>query len=196
MPSMFDEIYAKNLWGIGSGGGADPTNLGPYLIYLQKFLSDNNIKTIIDVGCGDWQHMSKIDLTNINYIGVDCVSSVINNNLAKYTKDNIKFILGNFVDMDLPSADLLICKDVFQHLPNNIILQFLPQLAKFKHCLIINDTGGNNRLITGVDKNYAGLDCQAPPFNLVGNIVLEMNVCCVTKRVLYLKNETTIKISD
>lgn len=183
---MFDEIYARDLWWRGSGGGADPSNIGPYLEYLRGFLAANEVKSVVDVGCGDWRYMSTVDLNGIRYLGVDCVAAVVEANTKKHAKANVEFVHGDATEMDLPPADLLICKDVFQHLPNEVILGFLPQLGKFRHCLIINDVGGNDRVISGADNNYAGLDCQQPPFNLAGQVVLEMQVCCVTKRVLHV----------
>lgn len=184
--SVFKEIYDKSLWGVGSGGGADPANLGTYLPYLQNFITQKRICSIVDVGCGDWQYMSRVDLTAVRYLGIDCVPSVIEANRVKYAKENVAFQCGDFLTLDLPSADLLICKDVLQHTSNQDILSFLPQLRKFKHCLLINDVGGNRREIAGVDRNYAGLDLQAPPFSLKGEVVLELLVCCVTKRVLHV----------
>jgi hypothetical protein len=54
---IFTEIYNKNLWNGGSGPGSNPENILTYITFLQKFLHSNNITSILDLGCGDWQYM-------------------------------------------------------------------------------------------------------------------------------------------
>jgi hypothetical protein len=93
--------------------------------------------------------------------------------------------------MNLPSADLLICKDVLQHLPNEDILLLLPQLKKFKHCLLINDV--NPMSLTSDNPNcslvgYRHLDLTKPPFNLSGQKILTFISVSFTKQILYIKN--------
>lgn len=74
----------------------------------------------MDVGCGDWQFSQAIDWGTIKYIGYDIVKQVVKANRKKFGTRLISFIHGNGVQCDLPMADLLICKDVLQHLPNEI----------------------------------------------------------------------------
>ena len=46
---------------------------------------------------------------------------------------------GNALEMTLPSADLLILKDVMQHWLPEEILGFLPQLDRYRYALVTND---------------------------------------------------------
>ena len=66
---VFDAIYKYNLWIFGSGSGSLAINNKPYIKYLKNFLKNNNIKTVVDIGCGDWQISENIDWTNIKYLG-------------------------------------------------------------------------------------------------------------------------------
>lgn len=80
---VFNEIYQKNLWGHGSGPGSIPQNTEPYRWYLHNFIRANGIRSVLDVGCGDWQISSLMDWNGIDYVGVD-VSSVVLNNTKKF----------------------------------------------------------------------------------------------------------------
>ena len=43
-----------------SGGGSDlDYNKDTYVPFLKKFIVDNNIKNIVDLGCGDFEVSSK-----------------------------------------------------------------------------------------------------------------------------------------
>lgn len=180
----FDKIYEEKLWGANeenegfSGGGSLLENVRPYYNYLKKFLQEHDIKSVVDVGCGDWTFSKHVDWSGIQYTGVDVVGAVIEKNKAKYGADNIHFIHGNFLETDLPSADLLICKHVLQHMPNEDIFDFIELLPNYKHCLVLNamPIGQVNVDHQVTDKfpfwEDRGIDLTLPPFNVIGNHVL------------------------
>ena len=88
---------------------------------------------------------------------------------------NIKFVLydGDFDRIE--PADLLICKDVLQHLPNSYIQKFLQILPKFKFALITNDIDElhpeNNNVDLPVAGGFRTLDLTKEPFNFKGALV-------------------------
>ena len=59
---VFTKIYDQNLWYAGSGYGSNPAQAEPYLEKLQGFFDNHEFKTIIDLGCGDWRLMERIDI--------------------------------------------------------------------------------------------------------------------------------------
>ena len=141
--AVFSKIYSYNIWGKGSGIGSDPENAKPYLKLLQQYINDDRIHTIVDLGCGDWQIMSNINIPdNKAYKGYDVVSSVQQANIKKFAKPNIQF----YIIQDLEYfkrkkvyGDLLIVKDVLQHWPNKEINYFFKNiLPNFKYALITN----------------------------------------------------------
>lgn len=138
----FTNIYDNNIWGEGSGGGSSIESTVLYREYLQKFLKEKNIKSIIDYGCGDWQSSHLINFDDIEYLGIDCVDSVIDNNIIKYSKDNIKFkTLYQLEDFFDYKADLLILKDIIQHWTNQEVDYFLPNVIhNFKYVLFNNSS--------------------------------------------------------
>lgn len=135
----FTKIYDTNEWG-GSGGGSFPQNTIEYREILDKFIRSNNIKTVYDFGCGDWQFTKLIDWSNVDYTGVDCVKSLIDNHNEKYKTDNINFIhMLNFKDFFDVKGDMVILKDVLQHWRNDEIILFLDNIkSNFKYVWICN----------------------------------------------------------
>ena len=77
--STFSEIYDKNVWGEGSGASG-PIETRPYMEMLAAFLRNNEITSVVDVGCGDWKFSREMDWTGIRYRGFDVVESVIEAN--------------------------------------------------------------------------------------------------------------------
>ena len=182
---IFTHIYQKAIWGKNtdgkgsSGGGSLERATVQYRDFLQHFLKEKKIKTVVDAGCGDWQFSRLVDWSGIEYIGYDIVGSVIENNIKKYGSSALIFIHGNFLSIDLPSADLLLCKHVLQHLTNADIISFLPQLKKYKYCLITNQV--NPRTLSGSNKDIrAGggrkLDLTKSPFYLDGQKALNYDI--------------------
>lgn len=191
----FTEIYDKAVWGINedgeghSGGGSTQTNTVVYRKYLQKFLKDHNIKTVVDIGCGDWEFSKLLKWDGINYIGYDVVKSVIEKADSQHGSNHIHFVHANFLNEDLPEADLLICKDVLQHLNQDEIVRFLPQLKKYKHCLITNDYKPESFKNKGSHKRDAFINLKKPPFNIKGENVLKYKCIGYDKMVFHIENK-------
>jgi 2-polyprenyl-3-methyl-5-hydroxy-6-metoxy-1,4-benzoquinol methylase len=112
----FSEIYRNNVWGKGSGIGSEPSATADYIAMLQAFLREHDIKTVVDFGCGDWQFSKLIDWSGVRYQGFDIVPSVIEANQREHAAANISFHVAH-PGAQLPTADLVVCKDVLQHLP-------------------------------------------------------------------------------
>ena len=74
--------------------------------------------------------------------------------------------------VDLPKADLLISKDVLQHLRNGDIVELSKQFPKYKHCLITNDVDPSSNTSSNMDIAHIGeyrtLDLTHYPFNMAG----------------------------
>ena len=189
----FAHIYENKLWGDQlSGEGAVPENTQLYRLFLQQFLKDHQIQNVVEIGPGDWAIGSMMDWKGIRYQGIDIYKQLVERNQMAYGSSTITFTHGNGLRMDLQTADLLLCKDVLQHLPNHEIQSFLPQLKKFKHCLIVNDvdvmtlTSENPECSFG---DHRRLDLTKPPFNVTGQKILTFTCGGVTKQVLYIKGE-------
>ncbi len=194
----FDEIYRDATWGkntegvghSGTGSTAHATLL--YRTFLQQFLTDRKITSVVDAGCGDWEFSQMLDWTGIDYKGYDIVESVVKANTERFAKPNIQFFHADIVETELPAADLLISKHVLQHLPNSAVEKFLRQLRKYRHVLLIN--GVDPRTLSGNNMDigpggYRLLDVTQPPFNVEGIKVLTyQDSAKAMHQVLYIFN--------
>jgi trans-aconitate methyltransferase len=181
----FERIYREKMWGANdenegsSGGGSTFENARPYYEYLTRFLQEHKIKSVVDLGCGDWMLSKYIDWTDIDYTGYDVVESVIDKNIQKYGSDTIRFINANFLNAEVPAADLLICKHVLQHIPNKDVFRFIKLLPKYKHCLILNAMPvGQKNIDHPIMREFPfwddrGIDLTLPPFSIKGKHVLK-----------------------
>lgn len=176
--AVFEHIYEAGVWGTNdagegtSGSGSTLESTAVYRAFLQAFMKEHDIHSVVDAGCGDWEFSSKIDWRGIDYKGFDIAHQVVEHDKKLYTKPNIHFFEADIVETDLPKADLLISKHVLQHLPNASVKKFLEkQLPKYKHVLIMSGVhhvtfaGENTDISPG---GYRTLDLTAPPFNVVG----------------------------
>lgn len=173
MRSRFEEIYATDEWGQGSGEGSFPVHTRGYIRFLQRYIKQHNIKSVVDLGCGDWQFSQFIDWSRVEYQGFDLVAPVIEKNRECFGANNIKFHHYDGDFSELPEADLLIAKDVLQHWSNETVLEFLPQLERYPHALITNCV--NPTAITDnqniADGGFRYLDLMRSPFNLEARLV-------------------------
>lgn len=165
---VFQKIYQNHVWqGLSkSGPGSDPHKSMPYLQALQRLINDSNlnIRTIIDLGCGDWSLSSRIKWEVDSYIGVEIVPELVNHLNQNFSANHISFLCADFIEDKLPTADLLIIKDALQHLPNNSILKFLNQvLPKYRLALITNVGIFNSNIQTG---DWRPIRLLEDPFSL------------------------------
>ncbi len=174
--SIFSAIYEHDVWDGGSGPGSRLENIQPYAQFLRSFLNEHGIQSVVDCGCGDWQSTRYLDWTGIAYTGIDIVPTVVEANQNQFATQTVRFICDNFCTMDLPSADLAICKDALQHLPDAQVQKFLQQLYKFRYVLITNDLGDNqsrDSVLIANPYHFARLDVTLPPFSLPASVVCE-----------------------
>jgi len=165
--------WAKNAEGKGtSGTGSTLDVTREYRAYIEEFIKKHHVKSVVDAGCGDWEFSSATDWNHARYLGVDISSDVIDVVKKKYQKDNVSFTVGDVTD-SLPPADLLLCKDVLQHLPNQLIIKFIKnnlKKGKYKWAIITDDRGGDNSDIKAGE--YRLIDLRARPFKVKGLIDL------------------------
>lgn len=194
---VFTQIYDNATWGKNaagegfSGGGSLLNNCHVYIEYLEQFMASHNIKTVVDAGCGDWEFARYMNWSDINYIGYDVVGHVIEKNTRKYGAPNIRFVHANCITEDLPPADLLLCKHVLQHLTNEDILSFLPQLKKFKYCIITNEVYPDTLSSDNKDIAIGGghkIDLTKSPFNIKGIKVFNYRIKNAMHQVFLIDN--------
>ena len=189
----FSTIYEKGLWGKDasgrgtSGPGSTLSQGKAFVDFVQNFIDTHEINSVVDVGCGDWVLAQQIDWGDRDYLGIDVVASLIKRNQVAYGTDTIHFAQLEGSKEPLPPGDLLICKDVFIHLPNASIQHILAEAKKFKYCIFVNDTLGNVNRDIEVG-GFHPLDLTQQPFNLVPAVINNYYSEYVLKQMLLIKS--------
>jgi hypothetical protein len=117
---VFTEIYLNNSWGSSeskSGPGSRVSSNKKLLKLLDEFVVSHDIKTITDCGCGDFNWMRLFDFEKVDfYTGIDIVLPLIESNNEKYGSNKVSFQCLSVIEDEIPTSDLIICKDVLFHL--------------------------------------------------------------------------------
>jgi len=195
--NAFTRIYDENLWDGGSGPGSVIEVNREYIDRLTKFITQNNIKSVLDYGCGDWQFSKYIGFENLvdSYLGVDIVDSVINFNKENYSSEKVKF---EVVDKNwkFDKVDLIVCRQVLQHLPDETVRELLDQFKTHsKYIILTNDMGViDGQVVQNTSCNFGGfrpIDFQAPPWNVTANVFYDFPVYLqgFFTRSLLIKND-------
>jgi hypothetical protein len=158
LEKIFTEIYEKNVWGgkpgtFYSGTGTENQNTKIYVAELARLINQKGIRSILDIGCGDFTIMRQvIAQTNVTYHGVDVVTPLIEDLRSKYETDKIRFSVLNAVSEQLPFADLVTIRQVLQHLSNAQIQIVLDKVSTFKYVLISEHVPIGNSVDANLDK--------------------------------------------
>ena len=169
--NLFTEYYRNNSW-YGkeslSGPGSDYEQTKFLIPELQILLKKLKIKTMLDVPCGDFNWMKKINLDSINYHGGDIVDDVIKINNKRYRSRNIKFSTIDIVKDSLPKSDLVVVRDCLVHLNTDEVFKSLKNIkdSKSKYLLTTNFTWkhieNNAEIKTG---EWRRINLQEKPYN-------------------------------
>ena len=142
---IFTSIYKVNHWNKYkkinknnlqvSGPGSDPESLQikNLIVDLNKFIKDFQIKSILDMPCGDFVWMKKLVELNkdLKYTGFDIVGEIIDYNNKKFSSNNIKFLKKDILnEPNFDGHDLIFVRDFFIHIPTDDILKNIYILAK------------------------------------------------------------------
>jgi SAM-dependent methyltransferase/glycosyltransferase involved in cell wall biosynthesis len=183
--SIFESIYKNSHWGNGSGPGSTEEATLEYRKVVQEWVDKEEIKTVLDLGCGDWQFSKLLNFSSVHYTGVDVVPDVIAQNDMAYGSDNIKFVLSDALNFDFPEVDLILCKDVLQHLANSDVDVIVKRIQKAaKYALICNTTYTHDSVNYNISPGgYRGLDLKLPPFSMEVETVLQWETAGAPKRI-------------
>lgn len=120
---VFDDIYENYGFG-GKEKVKGETRSGPGSTiaatkHIQSFIlhavEKYNIKSVVDIPCGDFNWMSQIVDSFESYQGFDISSKCIEDNINNYP--DYDFTVGDLIAGDIPDCDLLIVRDVIGHMP-------------------------------------------------------------------------------
>ncbi len=178
LKKLFSRIYHENMWGgekgeFNSGPGSDDFVGIAYAKLIKEYIRQHNIKSVVDIGCGDFRIARQFISDDIDYTGIDVVPSLIENNQRLYGRSNVRFLNIDATREDIPGADLCTIRQVLQHLSNNHIQSILAKCRKFPHLIV------SEHILTG-EGITPNLDMQAD-----WNTRIEMNSCVMLDQAPY-----------
>jgi SAM-dependent methyltransferase len=194
LEAIFNDIYESSAWSqardggrYSSGPGSEPAVTQGYEDFVIAYLNKHpGVNKIVDIGCGDFQVanrvLSKLD-RKVAYIGCDVASKIIAYNQATHGRNGVEFRHVDASQGPLPSGDLVLVREVFQHLSNAAIHASLANMRSAYPVAIITEAVWKNPKATNVDlvsgfhtrdMLESGIYLELPPFNLK---VLDEYVC-------------------
>jgi hypothetical protein len=172
MKEIFTGIFRENKWNCAeSASGAGSTlgwtkNLRAGLPILLKGL---NIKTFLDVPCGDFNWAKEVDWGDAHYIGGDIVESLIEKNMELYEDEMTSFKQIDLSNDELPKADIILVRDCLMHMSVDDAAKCLKNIRKSQIKYILASTYPNNKKNNFSFRTSASLsrhNLEAEPLNL------------------------------
>jgi hypothetical protein len=172
--TVFTAIYRTNRWGseeTRSGTGSERARTRRVAVELGRLIRDLDIRSILDIPCGDFNWMQDVRLDGVRYSGYDIVAELISANAARHGGPGRSFRVLDFTADPVPKddlkADLILCRDALVHLSYQHIF------AALKH---FHDDGSKYLLTTTFSSTQENVDIgpgwwrpvnmQRSPFNL------------------------------
>jgi hypothetical protein len=150
----------------GNGSSIDQTHQIAH--QLPGLVSRLNVKSILDIPCGDLEWMSKVELGGAKYLGADVAPSLISYLQSQFPEK--EFAVLDISKDSLPKVDLIFCRDLLVHLSNRDIQSALKNIKASDSCYLATTTFVNR--VTNSDLPifprgiaWRTINLQIPPFN-------------------------------
>jgi SAM-dependent methyltransferase len=131
LKEVFTKIYESNLWTSEesrSGLGSELKSTEVIRKELPELFKKFEIKSFLDIPCGDFNWVQHINMDNVNYIGADIVDKMIESN--KNSFPNIDFRVLDLTESELPKVDLIFVRDLLGHFNYQNVNKALQNIIK------------------------------------------------------------------
>jgi SAM-dependent methyltransferase len=125
MNNIWEKIYIENFWEDDSGPGSIPESSLPWIAFVNNFIRENNISSVLDLGSGDGRIFSHINLNGASYIGIESSKKAISIFMENNPNFDGNIINSDLLSADYPKTDLVLIKDVLQHNPYADVVNIL-----------------------------------------------------------------------
>lgn len=138
---IFSEIYRNNMWGgrpgeFYSGDGSGDEISAAYVQTVRRYIETHDVRSVVDLGCGDFRVGAQLLRPGLSYIGVDVVPALVESHQRTFARDGVSFEVGDIIDGELPKGELYLLRQVLQHLSNDQINRVLAKLGDKPHVVI------------------------------------------------------------
>jgi uncharacterized protein (DUF3820 family) len=166
---VFTDIYKHNKWGDPesiSGPGSTLKETAHVRVELEDLFKKYEIRTIIDLPCGDFNWFKEIDYPFEHYIGCDIIDELIATNTKKYGSVTRHFKKIDCLNDQVDDADMILVRDLLIHFSADDILKFFGNLRRSNIKYIITshflNLEKNQEIVTGQGRL---VNLTKPPFN-------------------------------
>ena len=170
LAQTFAAIYHRNAWGDAesrSGGGSTQARASDFLDDLLALCRSLDVRSIVDVPCGDFNWARPLADAVDRYTGIDIVPDLIARNQAAHGSETRSFLVGDLTHGPLPPADLVLCRDCLVHLSLDDAVAALDQLvgspSRYLVLTTFVDEPDNRDIRSG---GWRPLNLERPPFGL------------------------------
>jgi hypothetical protein len=178
---VFFDIYSNNAWGGAesrSGSGSSLEQTKTIREQLPTIIRNLGVKSFLDIPCGDFYWMKQVRLGVDEYIGADIIGQLIEQNHARYTTQNRRFIVLDIMKDQLPPVDLIFSRDCLVHFSFRDICRTIGNIKRSNSKYLLTTTftaqDRNTDIATG---EWRPLNLQLPPFNFPKPIVVINENC-------------------
>jgi SAM-dependent methyltransferase len=195
LSETFDHVYARGLWGrepdghIHSGTGSRGELFDRYCELVVPELTRRGVRSLVDIGCGDFKVGAVLSRAVDDYTGVDVSELAVTANHALHASQHCRFVRADATRDPLPHADAAVLKQVLQHLGNAQIESVLGNiLSTYRVVFITEDLHADSESLPNRDMVHgphtrvthrSGVRIDLPPFNipvtLLGDIPYSAN---------------------
>jgi len=184
----FDKIYKRKGFKGGvsvSGPGSDLEQTKVLRSEIPNLLRDLKVKVLLDIPCGDFYWMEKVDLKGFNYLGGDIVKEIIELNKRKYSREDRSFLQVDLLNDKLSKADVLLCRDCLVHFSYRDIFRAINNIKRSPVKYLLTTTFTDRKKNFDIQMGqWRPLNLNLPPFNFPKPIKL-INEKCTENNGIY-----------
>jgi hypothetical protein len=148
LKKKFTGVFLENAFGGDtslSGRGSDLDQTQKIQQELPQLFSQFSITSLIDLPCGDQNWISNLNLSGIDYLGIDIVAELIAKNNEKFSTEKRKFTELDITREVPPRADLVLCRDLLVHLNTKDITKALRNIKRSSSTYLLTTSFTKNR---------------------------------------------------
>lgn len=173
--AIFVDIHDRHGWASGSesvsgfGSSTEQTRhlIGP----LAQLIADLKVRTLVDAPCGDLNWVRHVSMPTVeHYIGVDIVPALIGRMEQEFGgpqrpgQPRRSFVHRDIVAEDLPTADLVLCRDALVHMADEDIWAFVRRVKRTSTWLLATSFGPQRTNVPIETGGWRPMCLFNPPF--------------------------------
>jgi len=157
---IFSQIYADGVWGGAPGrdyfsgtGSHDPDCLLPYVEAVRRFAAGFSPPLdAVDLGCGDFNVGQRVRDCFGAYRARDVVPELIARNRERFAGLDVDFACSDIAAEPLPPGDLVMIRQVMQHLSNRQIAAIAAKLDQYRFAIVTEHVPAAPGFTANLDK--------------------------------------------